>query len=459
MEVAQIEAALGTTNAYWQQQATNHIASVRRAMDNLALLLDNIGTEGEPTYEDGMIACSGLQLGMFALTQTNATQRQKYLDAATHFVAGHRCLDQILNPDGRMNGGTLRFWESQYDILAMPDMMCSPHGWSAWSIYGRWYLYQLTGNANYLRQTMNALGGCVQVIDPASGELRWAFISDPFIQATIFANNPANTNPQTQGTRVSQIVGEQYLPMISGWCLAPYGTRVSYYSGNDGGCNDNDVHEIFKALEEVALHSTYIVVNTDGSVETWNATAVPTNGTLLVTPSETIVSSVHVNAAAATKVTINFNGQLVTRLISGFGWQSPPPITDAYHIWRQTWFGTNYASNPAAFDDANPAGDGLPNRLKFLLGYNPTIAEPMPLPVPVQANGTDYLQFQIPVNSAAAPAGPQILQSTNLLDWSAPVATANGDVILEQDATYLRLELRAANASFRFFRLAAAYGP
>lgn len=458
MEVMALELALGRTNGYWQSEYTNHYNSVGRAMNHLALNLDNIGTEGEAAFEDGMISCSGAQLGMYALLQTNAIARQKYVVAAAWFESAHRCLDQIAVPDARRNGGTERFWEDQFDIIASPDLMCSPHGWSAWNIYGRWYLYQLTGNVEYLRQAMNALGACTQLIDPASGNLSWTFCTDPFIQAAIFTNNPANTNPNTQGTHNSQTLGEQYLPMISGWCLAPQGTQVSEYSGNDGGCNDNDVHEIFKCLEEVALTSAYVVINADGSVETWNCGAVRTNSTLLVTPSEGIVGRISVNAAVGTTVSLNFNGQVVTRLLSGISWQSLP-ANDPYNLWRLAWFGPNYAANPNTLDAADYDHDGLPNLLEYLLGTDPTASTMMPLPTKVQVNGEDYYQWKISVNPGAAPAAPQIQNSVDLRNWTVPSTTSDGNVIIEQGTNYRLVKLRVSAFPACFFRITGSAGP
>ena len=458
MEVMALERALGLTNGYWQRKYTNHYNSVGRAMDHLALNLDDIGTEGEAAFEDGMISCSGAQLGMYALLQTNAIARKKYLRAAAWFESAHRCLDQIVVPDARSNGGTERFWEDQFDIIATPDLMCSPHGWSAWNIYGRWYLYQLTGNVEYLRQAMNALGACTQLIDSASGNLCWAFCTDPFIPAIIFTNNPSNTNPNTQGTRIAQTVGEQYLPMISGWCRAPQGTQVSEYSGHDGGCNDNDVHEIFKCLGEVALTSAYVVINADGSCETWNCQAVRTNSTLLVTPSESIVSQISVNASVSTSVSLNFNGQIVTRLLTGIDWQQAPPANDAYHVWRQAWFGTNYAANPNTLDAADYDHDGLPNLLEYLLGTDPTVPTTMPLPIKVQVNGEAYYQWEIPINPVAAPAVPQIQDSPDLRHWTVPTSVGDGNVIIEQGINYRLVKLRAGAFPACFFRIAGPQG-
>jgi hypothetical protein len=116
-----------------------------------------------------------------------------------------------------MNGGSMRFWESQYDINTPPNMMNSPHGWSAWRLYGLWYLYQLTGGKEYLRQAMNGLGSCVQLIDFKDGDLRWGFIPDPCIHARVFEQDPATPG---MGVWNPRVIGEQYMPMISGWYRA-----------------------------------------------------------------------------------------------------------------------------------------------------------------------------------------------------------------------------------------------
>ena len=50
----------------WQEKYIRHYLSVKRAIDELAINLDNIQTEGEQTFEDGMIGCSSTQLSQFA---------------------------------------------------------------------------------------------------------------------------------------------------------------------------------------------------------------------------------------------------------------------------------------------------------------------------------------------------------------------------------------------------------
>jgi hypothetical protein len=293
MEVMHEEQKLADTSGEWNARYKRHYASVKRAVDELALNLDNIDTEGELTYEDGMISCSASQLAMFALYFAVPEERQKYVDASRYMTDGHRCLSQILIPDCRMNGGSLRFWESQYDILTKPNMMNSPHGWSAWRIYGLWYLYLLTGEEDYLRQTFNAIGSCCQLIDFDSGELRWAFVPDPCIQASVWTEDPEAAG---KGFHKDSIIGEQYMPMISQWYKAPPHTCVTGYSGKqDGGCCDNDVHEIFKCLEETVLTSAYVVERSDGTVAGYNCKVVQEDGLLRLFPNEPTINAIHFN--------------------------------------------------------------------------------------------------------------------------------------------------------------------
>lgn len=321
MELMAEEKKLASTDPKWQERYDRHYTSVKRAMDELAKSLDNIETEGEMTFEDGMISCSYTQLAMFALLQTDPAERKKYLDAAVYLCNGHRCLSQIIVPDSRMNGGSLRFWEAQYDVMAKPNMTSSPHGWSAWRIYGLWYLYQLTGEPDYLRQTMNALGSCVQLIDSKTGELRWAFVVDPCIKGSLFKPDGARAG---YGRSEPAIIGEQYIPMISGWYQPAKNTFVGGYlamGGPPGGSCDNDVHEIFKCLAEVAVTSCYVIETADGKIETWNCTAKQNGDVLEITPAEACVTSVHVNMKHLRKIEAKFlDRSSVSETVEGMKW-------------------------------------------------------------------------------------------------------------------------------------------
>ena len=332
MEVMAAEKPLAVKDPVWKERYERHCASVKCAIDDLEKHLDNIGTEGEATYEDGMISCEYSQLAMFALLQSDSSARRKYCVAAEKVASGHRCLSQFLIPDCRMNGGSLRYWESQYDIMTYPNMMNSPHGWSAWQYYGLWYLYQLTGEVSYLRQAMNGLGSCVQLIDFKTGDLRWGFVPDPCVHANVFEKNPSGS---PMGVFASRIIGEQYLPMISDWYRAKPNTFVNGYLGMDGGrqsggCCDNDVHEIFKCLGEIALTSCYVVEDADGSLETWNCKAGRNLfGVISVVPAESVVSRVHFNLKKGAAVQVKFSsGMQAGDVKAGMTWFGPGGIPE-----------------------------------------------------------------------------------------------------------------------------------
>ncbi len=320
MEVCLQERRLAAADPVWQARFERHWAGVRAAMDDLVRQKDNIETEGEMTFEDGMISCSAAQLGMFALLLDDPAARRPYAEAAAELLGRHRCLEQLLIPDCRMNGCTLRFWESQYDVLLNPNMMNSPHGWTSWKTYATWYLYLLTGHEPYLEQTMNTLGACMQVVDAESGRLRWGFVPDPHVRAEqfgarthwfvdgsrkrVFIEDPARPGC---GEGFRGVIGEQYVEMVS--------------DRYDGWACDNDVHEHFKCLEEVALANTCVIERADGTWGAWNGQAEIRDGQLHVTPTEPVVDAAHFNLLHPREVTVHFAAQSRTvGLAPGLHW-------------------------------------------------------------------------------------------------------------------------------------------
>ena len=305
MEVMEQEKNLAKDSEIWGLNYQRHYVSVKKSMDELVLNLDNIQTEGENTFEDGMIACSYTQLAMFALLQPEgSTERAKYLTAAQHFAEGHRCLSQLLIPDSRVNGASIRFWESQYDILTYPNFVNSPHGWSAWRIYGLKYLYQLTGEEHYLTGMMNALGSCAQLLNPKTGILNWAFVSDPYVDVKYFVENE---NQKGKGKHIEKVIGREYLPMISDWYRAPKNTWVTGYWDYDGGCCDNDVHEIFKCIDELALTSAYFHVRKDGTYLMWNCTVNKIGNKIIIKPTEDQIKTLHTNSEENINTTLKIS--------------------------------------------------------------------------------------------------------------------------------------------------------
>lgn len=118
LELALIEKRLGASDSEWKENWERHFSMVMSAVEDLRLRLDNIATEGELTFEDGMIACSALQMGMAALCIDDNVVVYAYVKAVKIMLKKHSCLVQQIIPDARMRGGTIRFWEAQNDIFA-----------------------------------------------------------------------------------------------------------------------------------------------------------------------------------------------------------------------------------------------------------------------------------------------------------------------------------------------------
>ena len=197
---------------------------------------------------------------------------------------------RLIIPDSRQRNGTLRFWEAQYDVMLGDNMISSPHGWSAWRPYATYYLYLLTGKKDYLLQTMNALGACVQTIDAGTGHLRWAFVVDPYVPTVQSSENFPNTGVDSynanqfkaqEGRNRPRVIGEAYVDMVSGWFHA--------------NSSDNDVHEIFKCMDEVVLGNAYILEEADGGILAYNCRVVKKGSRLYVTSGDDSLVQVHLN--------------------------------------------------------------------------------------------------------------------------------------------------------------------
>ena len=292
----------GADASFWTEAARRHYSSAKRAVDQLVASQGNFHTEGEITFEDGMISCSALQMGMLALMQRDDSLRQHYTEAMLTQLENHNCLTQLHVPDARRRGGTMRYWEAQYDVHMMPNMFNSPHGWSAWRAYATYYAYLLTGEEKWLLETWNAVGAFANLIDTRTGELRWAFVLDPYIRARqmhvpVDGIDPdsldfGNPHPDMYPNR-KYIFGEQYVPMVSSWQ-----TRNS---------QDNDVHEVFKCLGETFLTNAFVVERASGEIQGYNCKVEKKDDILTVTSDEAQITGLHVNLRHDYRIEFNGN--------------------------------------------------------------------------------------------------------------------------------------------------------
>ncbi|MCC8016405.1 MAG: hypothetical protein LIO43_03305 [Clostridiales bacterium] len=72
-----LDLALCEKSAGLEIRFLKHYKSAERAVLNLNSLLDNIQTEGDMTFEDGMISCEALQLAYFALNTENYSLKKR----------------------------------------------------------------------------------------------------------------------------------------------------------------------------------------------------------------------------------------------------------------------------------------------------------------------------------------------------------------------------------------------
>jgi hypothetical protein len=321
LELAAVEKQF-ISEPVWKDRYERHFNSAARAINDLLERKDNIQTEGDMTFEDAMISCCALQLGLFGLMQENETERNKYAEAAKYVMDKHKCLEQLQIPDTRMRGATLRYWEN-LDIYFVPNQaMDSPHGWTGLKIYASYYLYLHTGDEYYLNDFMETLAACAQVID-SKGNLRWAFITDPYIQGKVLVENPKK--PRT-ALQVDSVIGEQYMDMLSRWYRPDDESGFHFFGfwetdfGESGSAGDNTVQEIFKAMEECALTQAYLIVREDGSLKSWNCKVSKNGAVINIIPNESYIDKIHVNAKTPATIAVSLNGENYKKEVSGMQW-------------------------------------------------------------------------------------------------------------------------------------------
>ena len=84
----------------------------------------------------------------------------------------------------------------------------------------------------------------------------------------------------------------------------------------------------------------------------------------------------------------------------------------AFATWRDAHF-IGAASLPAAEMEADPDGDGLPNRLEFALGSNPNARTSLPVPTRTGA----IVELELPWNSEASTDFGSVSYSLDLVHW------------------------------------------
>ncbi len=317
-ELMAAEKPLAADHPNWQQRYERQAQSIKRAIDYMMHQGLDVKTEGGGTFEDGAVSCKALEIALFALHQKDPDARREYATTAVQLLAAHACLTRSLDTDCRSIGGTARWWEAWGDEKRSAQMMTSPHGWAGWTLYGDYYVYLLTGEEKYLRELMNAMGTCTQLLDWPSGLLRQAFVVDPHVPN--LEHVPDRANPRW-GRALETVTSEDYIGTIGDWWGRPTKGNGYLDRAEWGATGDGIPYEIFKAMEEIVLTNAFVIERADGTIVGYNCTVADSGTSLNVTPSESIVQRVHVNLKMSRQVEVNFaSGKVSANCAAGMRW-------------------------------------------------------------------------------------------------------------------------------------------
>jgi hypothetical protein len=121
------------------------------------------------------------------------------------------------------------------------------------------------------------------------------------------------------------------------------------------------------------------------------------------------------------KVFISDNNATVYYLLSTSGWGSTfaglptVGISNSKFSWRQNNFSTTQLGNPSVVGDtAEPAGDGIPNLLKYAFNLPALVSGQASLPQPIASSGNLVLTFQ----AQQADLTYTVEACTDLANWS-----------------------------------------
>jgi len=210
-----------------------------------------------------------------------------------------------------------------------------------------------------------------------------------------------------------------YQPTISLWATDAQASRQGPQSGSftiGVAGNTNTPLTVYLNLGGTAVNGVdygplAASVNIPAGVAFTNMSVTPFTNSLPV-GNKTLLLSLAPNAAyaigspAAATVTIN-----------------DTPINN----WRLQYFGTNATNSAIAGDNAEPAADGVPNLMKYALGFNPLLPLTAPLfAFGIQTNGYFGLSFTRP-DPPPSDVTYQVNASADLLTW----CTNNGCVVTE----------------------------
>ena len=182
------------------------------------------------------------------------------------------------------------------------------------------------------------------------------------------------------------------------------------------------------------------------------STCVCTRSDALASGASYPATTVTVNVSPSSGSSVFFNS-VVTNSCDSYTANSSIPVNAVADTptrdWRYLYFGTTANTGNAA-DTANPAGDGIPNLLKYALGLDPTKPETNP---ETEDTSTGYLQLTVPKNPNATDITYSVQVTSDLTDPSS--WTSTGTTVVQNITSLLQVRdnTPVSGAAKRFIRL------
>lgn len=132
---------------------------------------------------------------------------------------------------------------------------------------------------------------------------------------------------------------------------------------------------------------------------------------------------------------------------------------DTYEGWVRNHFDeTDWEDAAISGSAANPAGDGLPNLLKYALGLDPRQSYPYALPPPTvqphpETGDDEFLTLTATYPSGLVDIEFRVEVSSDLVDWSEPAVLVSSESLGRQTTRIYRDPLPAGMVDRRFMRL------
>lgn len=338
----------------------------------------------------------------YVLTQSNCLGQATVPDAiglAADTMDSHNCQRCVINNyaqnEGDVEVGVANPYSIPYRVMVPKSTECS-------NLVVPWCI-----SASHIGFSSFRMEPVFMIVSQAAGTAACLAIDDGVtVQNVNMAKLQAQllADQQFLGTLTNGVL----LPSVNIWAKNAHASRLGLTSGSMTVSRDssNAPLTIYLAYGGTALNgSDYVLL--PGSV-TLPAGVLSTN--ISITPysnaqpagDKTVVISVATNAAYSLG-----SLSLATVIISD------TPIND----WRVQFFGANATNSNIAGDFAAPAGDGIPNLMKYALGLNPTNAINTPLIVTAfNTNGYFTLSYTRP-DPQPVDVNYAVSTSSNLLAW------------------------------------------